>query len=394
MAENKIKCPKCGTDIAITEVLSHQLNEQVEEKVNKKLAQQKESLIEDYKKKYEEEHAQVAKRAEMELAIKNKQLDEANNTVLESLKAKAALESKIKQQEIEIAKRVEIEKVTIEEKVRKEESEKIELKIAEKDKKIEEMTKALAEAQRKGQQGSMQTQGEVLELELEKNLKETFPSDVIEPVEKGRTGADIIQKVKHISNQTAGVIVWEAKRTKGWEDKWIEKLKEDGRNIKADACVLVSENLPKGVRNGSQYQGVWICNFSTAVSVSALLRHGILSSFSIALVNTGKDAKQEQIYDYLSSPKFRQKMEIIIENSDKMLDILETEKKWMNKKWIVEETRIRRLQTNTQTILNEIQSIGLSLPGIDQLTIAVPKIDEPNAKIKESKSNPNQKNLL
>src|SRR3990170_1077210 len=45
------------------------------------------------------------------------------------------------------------------------------------EKKISDMQKALEDAQRKAKQGSQQLQGEVLELDLEENLKEAFPHD-------------------------------------------------------------------------------------------------------------------------------------------------------------------------------------------------------------------------
>jgi len=48
---------------------------------------------------------------------------------------------------------------------------------------------------RKAEQGSQQLQGEVLELELEEMLKTNFPLDNLEPVGKGKRGADILQRV-------------------------------------------------------------------------------------------------------------------------------------------------------------------------------------------------------
>jgi len=68
---------------------------------------------------------------------------------------------------------------------------------------------SLEEAQRKAKQGSQQTQGEVLELDLEETLRSTFPSDEIEPVGKGVRGADIRQIVKSPKGYVCGVILWE-----------------------------------------------------------------------------------------------------------------------------------------------------------------------------------------
>ena len=94
------------------------------------------------------------------------------------------------------------------------------------------MKNIIEDLKRTSQQGSMQTQGEVLELTLEDQLKKQFPQDKIEGVPKGITGADIIQTVVHTSGQTAGLIAWEVKRTKAWTEDWVQKLKDDSRRIK------------------------------------------------------------------------------------------------------------------------------------------------------------------
>ncbi len=59
------------------------------------------------------------------------------------------------------------------------------LRVAEKDQTIESMARTIEELKRKAEQGSQQSQGEVLEVELEELLRGRFPTDLIEPVGKG-----------------------------------------------------------------------------------------------------------------------------------------------------------------------------------------------------------------
>ena len=40
--------------------------------------------------------------------------------------------------------------------------------------------------------------------------------------------------------------------------EWIQKLKGDQRDIKADIAVLVSEALPDGFRQFREINGVWV----------------------------------------------------------------------------------------------------------------------------------------
>jgi hypothetical protein len=100
----------------------------------------------------------------------------------------------------------------------------------------------------KAEQGSQQTQGEVQELELEKELAALFPFDTIQPVPKGMRGADVIQDVIDNRGNRCGSIIWESKRTQSWSDGWIAKLKEDQRAARADVAILVTQALPKDIR--------------------------------------------------------------------------------------------------------------------------------------------------
>src|SRR6202158_1029733 len=75
-------------------------------------------------------------------------------------------------------------------------------------------------------------------------IRAAFPFDQIEPVPKGINGADVIQRVHNKNGHCCGTIVWESKRTKGWSEGWIQKLKDDLRLVKGDLAIIVSEALP------------------------------------------------------------------------------------------------------------------------------------------------------
>ena len=78
------------------------------------------------------------------------------------------------------------------------------------------MARTIEELKRKAEQGSQQSQGEVLELELEELLRGRFPTDSIDPIGKGELGADVMQQVNGAIGEPAGIILWETKRTKAW----------------------------------------------------------------------------------------------------------------------------------------------------------------------------------
>jgi hypothetical protein len=230
------------------------------------------------------------------------------------------------------------------------------------------MRKTIDELKRKSEQGSMQAQGEVLELDLEAGLKARFPMDTVEPVPKGLRGADILQNVINAEGQRCGIIIWETKRTKSWSDSWISKLKDDQREINADIPVIVSEVLPKGISAFSQIEGVWVTNRALALNVAEVLR-GLLihvSQATVASVNKGE--KIELLYKYLSSPAFRQRVEAIVEAFTTMKEDLDKEKRAMTKIWAKREKQIEKVVINTAGMYGDMQGIiGAALPEIKML---------------------------
>jgi hypothetical protein len=54
--------------------------------------------------------------------------------------------------------------------------------------------------------------------------------------------ADCIQTV--LNGAVCGNIIYESKRTKRFDKKWIDKLRQDQQRVNAGAAVLVTEVLP------------------------------------------------------------------------------------------------------------------------------------------------------
>lgn len=370
MSDNKIKCPKCGTEIPITEVLSHQLNEQVAEKVEKKLEAEKNLLIEELEKKHALEQSDVLKKLKEKLSFEEDKRQEAEKKELDFLKKQNELEDRLKRQDLEIARKISEERKIIEEKIRKEELEKQDFKNLELRKQLEDTKKALAEAQRKAQQGSMQTQGEVLEISLEEALTKRFPADIIAPVPKGISGADITHTVVDKSHNSVGVIAWESKHTQNWTEDWVQKLKDDSRNIKANICVLVSDILPKEISHFGIYKGIWVCDFGSVIGLTIALRNQLIAVHKSIAAQSGKEEKKDILYNYLTSQTFASRVESVVESFMSMKMSLEKEQNSIKKIWAEREMQISRLTDNTVKMFGDISGIaGLNMPTVEILEL-------------------------
>jgi hypothetical protein len=319
----------------------------------------------------EAEVALQRKALEDEVADKDRKLREFQAQELALRKQKKELEEKAQQQELELERKLEHERRAIQQQVTAAEAEKFRFKEAEYRKKIEDAQKANDELTRKLEQGSQQLQGEVLELDVEHTLKIGFPHDRIEEVKKGTRGADVIQTVCTPAGQVCGRIIWEAKRAENWSEKWLQKLKDDQQEAKADIAVLVTTAMPKGIEEAfCEYGGVWIVAPHVVRSLAQTLRFGLAECHKLRLVNSGKSEKMELLYNYLSSAQFAQRVRTMVEALDCMKKDLDAEKRAMQRIWAKREVQIERASLNMATVCGELQAIAHdSLPQLQEIRL-------------------------
>ena len=375
MTKETIKCPDCGSVIELSEAISHDIEVRLKQQYENEIGKTKKAIEEKAKKEAQESlNIKISDLSE-QLEEKTKNLKEAQRQELELRKRQRELEEKEEKLELELSRKIDAERQKIIQKTSKEFEETHRLKDAEKDKQLDDMKKQIDELKRKAEQGSQQMQGEVLELELEESLKEEFPFDDIEPVAKGIKGGDIIQTVKTQSGRICGKILWETKRTKNWSDSWIQKLKDDQRDAKADLAILASKTLPKGFHHFRLISGVWVTDILSAVSLALALRVVLIQVARERETQVGKKEKMEIAYNYLTGQEFRNRVEAIVESFTAMKVDLEAERRAMLKIWSKREKQIERVISNAAGMHGDLQEIaGTSLPTIKILEL--PNNDE------------------
>lgn len=317
---------------------------------------------------------------EDQLKEKDAKLDEAQKNEIEIRKEKNRLEQEKKDFELEKQRQLDAERKKIEEEASKKAAEAEHYKIAQLEKKLTDALRVNEEQKRKLEQGSQQTQGEVLELALEELLKREFPQDEIVPVPKGVTGADIIQKVMDKSGKLCGQIAWESKKTKGWQEGWIQKLKDDQRNIKADLAVIVSTILPENVTGFIFRDGVWICDVKLALALAMSLRINLLNVARERALSVGKNEKMEVLYAYLTGVEFKQRVEAIVETFTTMQDGLKKERLAYEKIWSEREKQIQKVVTNTVGMYGDLSGL-VTLPQIKMLELSPGEEAKQNSKV-------------
>lgn len=319
---------------------------------------------------------------QQELSEKDGKLKELRDQEIALRQEKNKLEESRRGLELELQRKLDEEKKKIEEQIRNAEAERFKLKEAEYQKRIEDAQKANEDLRRKLDQGSQQLQGEVQELELESLLRVKFPFDSIEPVPKGEFGGDVLQRVVSQTGQQCGTILWESKRTKNWSDGWLTKLREDQRTAKAEISVLVSQVLPKGIEAFDVIDGVWVASSRAALPVATVLRHSLLQVSIARQVNEGQETKTQMVYQYLTGPRFRLRVEAIVEAFSSMQEDLDKERKVIMKQWAKREEQIERVMGATVGMYGDLQGIaGKSIQEIEGL--GFPALSIPDTKLEE-----------
>jgi len=270
--------------------------------------------------------------------------------------------------EIEKRKQLEEARAQIKEEADKKATDAYQNLLAQKDKTLADALRANEELKRKIEQGSQQSQGEIAELNLEDELDKAFIYDAIEPVPKGIRGADVIQKVRNSNGKDCGQIIWEVKNTKTWSDSWIQKLKDDQREVHADVAIIVSSVLPKGVKTFELRDEVWVCDTKLAIPLAMIIRDKLEAITREKGLAVGKNEKMDILYQYLTGVQFRQRIEAIVEAFTSMEQDILKEKKYFTKKWASQEMQIKKVLASTIGIYGDIDGM-VSLPKIQALEL-------------------------
>lgn len=393
-----IQCPECGNHIDVNDILKHQIEDGLRKEFLKekgdllKAQSEKESQLEkakeefEAKKKRENELFQerLEKQSkEAEIAIEKRlktKLEEDNEDRLKAMQEELAEKSaKVKdllkkEAEIEKLKRdlgeanaqakLEAQKELSQqlqeekEKIKKQADDASEFKIKELQKQLEDQKKLAEEMKRKHEQGSMQLQGEVMELAIEEWLSAQFPLDAIDEIKKGANGADCLQVVNTREHTNCGTIYYESKRTKAFQSTWIEKFKNDIRETNANIGVLVTEVMPSDMHRMGMKEGIWICTFEEFKGLCAVLRQSVIQWSRLRQNQENKGDKMGMLYDFLTSNEFHLQMGGIVEGFTQMQMDLLKEKNAMARIWKQREKQIEKVVNNAVGMHASIKGIA------------------------------------
>jgi hypothetical protein len=415
MTEPRIICPKCKSSMKLTESLAAPLiakaRKQVEQQLadkereftkrevnlrnsQKAITQARQAIDTEVAKKLRAERTAIAEseavKARLALGAEIEQRDELLTQLQNSLEANNAklaeaqrahadvirkareLDDAKRELELSVQKKVQESLDTVREQAKAEAEDGLKAKVSEREAQIAGMQRQIEELRRKSEQGSQQLQGEALEFELERSLRDKFPEDIIEAVPKGEFGGDIIQRVRNEVGRVCGTMLWEAKSTKAWSNRWLEKLRSDQRSANAEIGLLVSNVLPTGLETFDRIDNVWVTKRRFAIPLAIALRQSLIEMSNNRQAAKGQQTKMEMVYQYLTGPQFRNRIDVIVEKFTDMQSDLDRERKAMVRIWAKREEQLRSVLDSSAGLYGDLQGIaGRVLPEIENLNFIV-----------------------
>ena len=376
-----ISCPKCGHKFAVADALASQMRSSMEAELHKEILLREKQFAEQKVVIEQEAEKKAGQKAQEEAALRmgemQQALDERNKQVEEFRRQELALRQKQRELEegkaaleLDVARRLDEEREKMRNDVAIKIQEEHRRKDLEKDKVIGDLKSALDDMKRKAEQGSMETQGEVLEQDIEDQLRHVFLRDEFRAIKKGERGADLIQIVRNDLGVECGTILWEIKNAKAWGKDWLQKFKDDMMQAKAAIGILSSVAPHEGIVHFGFTNGVWVSDPVYAIPLAAALRQQLMAVAHARAADTGKTEKIDMVYNYITGNEFRQRIESIVDAFKALKNQVVSERAAMEKQWSERQKQIDRVVTNTSGLYGDFCGIiGSAVPAIPALEL-------------------------
>jgi len=134
--------------------------------------------------------------------------------------------------------------------------------------------------------------------------------------------------------------------------------------------LIVSSALPKGVETFDLIDGVWVAETRFAIPLAIALRQSLIEVAISRQAQEGQQTKMELVYQYLTGPRFRHRIDAIVEKFSDMREDLERERKAMTRMWAKREEQLRGVLDSTAGLYGHLQGIaGRAMQEIESLDV-------------------------
>jgi hypothetical protein len=188
----------------------------------------------------------------------------------------------------------------------------------------------------------------------------------------------VLHSVKY-DGQSAGIIVYECKRTKRIENSHIRQAQRAKRSRDADFVVLVTTGKKPGFDGFDQIRDVLVVAPLGVIPLASLLRNILIEMLKAGITKSERVAIAERLMQHISSPLFKNSIEEAIQRTSDLGKMLQGEFKahvdaW-KKRWEYYQTMhwdISQVQANLQRVLHGKEPKRIDRPKVSQLALPAP----------------------
>ncbi len=379
--DRQVQCPECGAEFEVEAILRENIESELRQtltvEIRDRLKADLQAQIEqDVQEKLHQQMASLKAKSKLEKEQMQEQLEEEKQRNQRFQTERAAFkqtERELQDLKEEMADRLEVArheasretKQQLKQQYQEQLSRELQKALADKDVELTEKAEKerqlklqLDELQQKLEQGSMQLQGEGLELAIEETLHKLFPRDYIAEIKKGAYGADLTQVVINPFGTSVGKIIYESKKQKSWKEEWIQKLRQDAIAEQADIKVIVTTALPENMKSFGQIDDIFICQYHELPVVVTLLREVLIQVHQEKNVQENMKTVQERIVDYIRGDEFMTVMTMVQQAYHAFSEDLRKEEEYMKKRWKARRDYLNRITTGMTSVLGSLAAIG------------------------------------
>jgi hypothetical protein len=115
---------------------------------------------------------------------------------------------------------------------------------------------------------------------------------------------------------------------------------------------------------------VWVAEPRFAIPLAIALRQSLIDLAGSRISQEGQQTKMEAMYAYLTGPRFRHRIDAIVEKFTDMQADLERERKTMMRLWAKREEQLKGVLDSTAGLYGDLQGIaGRAMQEIESLDV-------------------------
>jgi hypothetical protein len=180
--------------------------------------------------------------------------------------------------------------------------------------------------------------GDMAEADAFAALRSAFPRDDIQRVGRGVRGADIIQIV--IAEGTeVGRIIYECKNVSTWQNEWLAKARSYRSEYQTPWVVIATRCFPRREKWFVVERGVPVIDLRFIVKLGEVIRAAVVEIGQLRTSNIGRQAKAEQMFEYVRSDHFAGRFKGVAEAIANLREQQGKERQWHTEAW-AKQTRI------------------------------------------------------